>query len=149
MKAFHSKTAIALGTACIAAVWIFLGLFKYKVWDKNGPASGMFPVLIALVLLLCSVIAIVQSFREEKAVYDKQALLVLAGFIFILVANWLVGLLGALLLFFVGWLVWVEKLSWKTIVVATAVVFTVVYATFKVWLMVPFPVGILLEWIKG
>ena len=48
----------------MAAVWIYKGLFEYGLWDAQAktPADGLFPVIIAIVLLIASISNIVTSF---------------------------------------------------------------------------------------
>ena len=67
----------------------------------------------------------------------------------ILGVSYVIGFLPTLLVFYIFWLRVMEKMSWRSIVIATIVMTVIVYGTFSLWLRVPFPKGLLLEMIFG
>ena len=148
MKKINCRLWMGAATFLIAIIWIYLGVSKYGLWKAGeGPLSGFFPVVVASVLACASIFTMKQSLREEVPVFEKQAFFVIAGICFILAGTWLIGLLPVLLIFYLGWLVLVEHLPVKTIVIATIIMTAIIYGTFAVWLKVPFPEGLLFELI--
>ncbi len=149
-KKFNSKSVFALVCIAISVVWMYLGITKYGLWDaKEGPMSGFFPIIIGGVLLLSSIIFFFKSFSMEGAKYDKGAFQLMAAMAAVFGASYLIGLLPALLVFYIFWLRVMEKMPVRTIIISTAVVGAIVYGTFAMWLKVPFPEGLLLEMMLG
>lgn len=149
-KKFNSKSVVALACIAIAVVWMYLGITKYGLWDpKEGPLSGFFPTIIGGVLLIFSVLYFIRSFSMEGAKYEKGAIQLAIGMLVIFGVSYLIGFLPTLLLFYIFWLRMMEKMSVRTIIIATVVMTAIVYGTFSMWLKVPFPEGLLLEMILG
>jgi hypothetical protein len=149
-KKFNSKSVVALACIAIAVVWMYLGITKYGLWDpKEGPLSGFFPTIIGGVLLISSVLYFIRSFSMEGAKYEKGAIQLAIGMLVIFGVSYLIGFLPTLLLFYIFWLRMMEKMSVRTIIIATVVMTAIVYGTFSMWLKVPFPEGLLLEMILG
>ena len=149
-KKFNSKSVVALACIAIAVVWMYLGITKYGLWDpKEGPLSGFFPTIIGGVLLISSVLYFIRSFSMEGAKYEKGAIQLAIGMLVIFGVSYLIGFLPTLLLFYIFWLRMMEKMSVRTIIIATVVMTAIVYGTFSMWLKVPFPEGLLLVMILG
>ena len=149
-KKFNSKSVVALACIAIAVVWMYLGITKYGLWDpKEGPLSGFFPTIIGGVLLISSALYFIRSFSMEGAKYEKGAIQLAIGMLIIFGVSYLIGFLPTLLLFYIFWLRMMEKMSVRTIIIATVVMTAIVYGTFSMWLKVPFPEGLLLEMILG
>lgn len=146
MFKIRQKTIFPLCTLALAILWIYLGVTRYGFWSaKSGPGIGFFPILVASVLALFSLVAIYRSSTEEPAVYDKEVLHLLAAIIGVLVSTYLFGLLYSLLVYVVLWMKFYEKLTLRTTVIATIVMIIIVYGTFVWWLQVPFPEGVVFE----
>lgn len=149
-KKFNSKSVVALACIAIAVVWMYLGITKYGLWDpKEGPLSGFFPTIIGGVLLISSALYFIRSFSMEGAKYEKGAIQLAIGMLVIFGVSYLIGFLPTLLLFYIFWLRVMEKMSVRTIIIATVVMTAIVYGTFSMWLKVPFPKGLLFEMILG
>lgn len=149
-KKFNSKSVVALACIAIAVVWMYLGITKYGLWDpKEGPLSGFFPTIIGGVLLISSALYFIRSFSMEGAKYEKGAIQLAIGMLVIFGVSYLIGFLPTLLLFYIFWLRVMEKMSVRTIIIATVVMTAIVYGTFSMWLKVPFPEGLLFEMILG
>nr|WP_325230520.1 tripartite tricarboxylate transporter TctB family protein [uncultured Oscillibacter sp.] len=149
-KRFNSKSVIALAFILIAVVWVYLGVTKYGLWDqKEGPMSGFFPAIVGGVLLVASLIYFFRSFSLESAKIEKSAIQLIIGMLAILGVSYIIGFLPALLVFYIFWLRVMEKMPWRSIAVAAAVMIVIVYGTFSLWLRVPFPKGLLFESIFG
>ncbi|MGN1164541.1 MAG: tripartite tricarboxylate transporter TctB family protein, partial [Candidatus Ornithospirochaeta sp.] len=141
-------SAVFLVTTVIGIVWVFLGVSKYGLWnDAEGPMSGFFPTIVGSALIFFSIIGFLQSLTQGKVKFEKSALLIVGSVAMILILNYLIGLLPALLIFYVLYLKLIEKYSWKTTIIATVFFGGIVYGAFKVWLGVPFPKGLLFSLI--
>lgn len=148
MKKINSKFLISLSTIIIAVVWIYLGVTKYGLWDaKDGPKSGLFPVMVACILLISGLVSMWQNRKAAPTEYGKPALYVIGGMLAVLIGGYIIGFLPMLLVFYVAWLRFIEKFPWKTIAIATVFMTVLVYGTFVLWLGVPFPKGLIYDLI--
>lgn len=136
-----------LATAFIAVVWMYKGFFEYGMWDPSttSPKDGLFPFIIAAVLLLASIINLVNSFKEKPVTFEKNALYLVAALAAVYIATEYIGLLPALLIFYVLWLRFYARVDWKTIIIATVALFAIVYFGFGVGLKIRFPKGMLFK----
>ena len=137
-------------TAVMAAVWIYKGLFEYGLWDAQAktPADGLFPVIIAIVLLIASISNIVTSFKEKPVTFEKNALILTVTLAVIYIAVKYIGFLPALFIFYVLWLKLFSKVDWKTTIIATVVMCIIVYFGFSVWLKIRFEPGMLIQMFR-
>ena len=78
MKNFGSRQIAALGLATFAALFAVVGFGDLGFWDEvNGPGPGFFPAIMAVLMLVMSIVAFLQSFRETGAIeYTRDELLV-------------------------------------------------------------------------
>lgn len=150
MNKVNTKTLLPLGTGLLSILFIYFGIVEYGIWDdKKGPLGGFFPVIIAIVLLLISILAIIQSFKESKVVYEKENWLPVIGVMTIILATYIIGMIPSVLIYLVVWLRVLEKSSWKQTLLVTLIIGAIVYGVFVLWLNIPFPQGIIFEWILG
>ena len=69
MKNFGSRQIAALGLAVFAALFAIVGFGDLGFWDEvNGPGPGFFPAIMAVLMLVMSIVAFLQSFREAGAI---------------------------------------------------------------------------------
>lgn len=150
MSKFGSKQFIPIGTAALAVLWICTGLTQYGFWETGkGPTPGFVPIIIAVLMLAVSVLALTQSFKEDKPEYPKANwLVILAGFS-IFAFTFLLGMIPTLAIYVIAWLKFYEKCSWKNTLIVFAVIMAIVLGVFVFWLGVPFPQGIILETIMN
>lgn len=134
-------------TAILSVVWMYKGVFEYGMWDPSStsPKDGLFPFIIAAVLLVASIFNIISSFKEEAVTFEKNALYLVAAMAAIYIATEYIGLLPALFIFYVLWLKLYAKVDWKTTIIATAAMFVLVYFGFAVGLKIRFPKGLLFK----
>lgn len=98
-------------------------------------------------MFLTSILAFIQSFKEDRTVkYERQELLVIASGAGIILATFLIGLVGSCFLYIILWLKVFEKASWKDTLIILAVVAFIVIGVFGLWLGIQFPLG-LMEYI--
>ena len=71
MKKIGTKQLVPILTAIMGVVFAVLGFTQLGFWDKtDGPMPGFFPSIMAIVMVLSSILALIQSFKEdEKAVF--------------------------------------------------------------------------------
>ena len=98
-------------------------------------------------MLALSFIAFLGSFKEEKTTYPIESWFPALGVIAIMLATLVIGMIPSLALFVILWLKWYEKYSWKTTLIGLAVIMAIVIGAFVMWLGVPFPKGIIYNWI--
>lgn len=150
MNKFGSKQIIPLAAAALAVVWIVVGLTEYGFWGgAKGPTPGFVPIIVAAVMLGVSLLAFVQSFKEDKPVYPRANwLVILAGFA-IFAGIFIIGMIPSVAIYVLVWLKLYEKCSWKNTLIVFAIIMAIVLGVFVFWLQVPFPTGALLEPILG
>ena len=136
-----------LFTIVLSCVWIYKGIFEYGLWDpkSTSPKDGLFPALIAAVLLLVSIVLFFNSFKEEAVTFDKRAFLLVVCIAAMYFISKYLGFLPTLLVFYVLWLKLYAKCDWKTTILATVIMSAIVYGAFAVWLKIRFPVGTLFK----
>ena len=148
-KLFKLNQLFPLATGILSVIWIYKGIVEYGIWDESmsGPADGLFPALIAAVLLVASIINLVGTFKEEPVTLDPKSFILTGSLIAIYFAAEYLGFLPTLMVFYVLWLKLFAKENWKNTIIATVAVFAVIYLAFSVWLKIPFPQGQLYEMI--
>ena len=146
-KRFKINFLFPLVTGILSVIWIVKGIFEYGLWDSSSqsPGDGLFPMIIAIVLLICSVINLINSFKAEPISLDKRAVLLAACLAAIYFLVKYTGFLPTLFVFYILWLKLYAKCSWKTVMIAFVIMFAIVYGAFGLWLKVRFPAGILFE----
>lgn len=144
MKKIGTKQLVPILTAIMGVVFAVLGFTQLGFWDKtDGPMPGFFPSIMAIVMVLSSILALIQSFKEdEKAVYHKNELLVIVGGAAIYVGSFIIGLLPMCYLFVVLWLKLFEKENWKNTLIVLVVIAAITIGVFYIWLGIQFPLGL-------
>lgn len=150
MNKFGSKQIIPLAAAALALVWIFVGITEYGFWaGAKGPTPGFVPIIVAVLMLVVSLLAFVQSFKEDKPVYPKANwMVILAGFA-IFGCTYLIGMIPSVAIFVLLWLKAYEKCTWKQVLPVFLIIMAIVVGVFVIWLSVPFPKGIVFETLLG
>lgn len=141
---FNSRALIPIATAIVSLVYIGIGLKQFGFWNGQ-PTAAFFPIIIAVVLLLTSLLCLFQIVKGKEAApkYNKDELLVILGAGGIIVGCWLIGLIASCLVYLFIWLKFVEHSSWKVILIIEAIVAALIIGVFVVWMQVQFPVGLL------
>lgn len=136
-----------LVTAIGSVVWIYKGVLEYGLWDSaaGAPKDGLFPAVIAAVLLISSIFNIISSFKEEAVTFDKKAFILIAALVLVYFFTEYIGFLPALFIFYVLWLKLYAKVDWKTTIIATIAMFIIIYFGFVVGLQIRFPKGLLFK----
>jgi hypothetical protein len=125
-------------------VYAIVGINKYGLWDAiNGPKPGFFPTIAGFIMILCSLIALAQSFGEKEATYRLEDMSIVLAVALAIGASYLIGLVPAMLLMTFVWLKFYEKVNLKSSLIVTAVISAIVIGVFVVWLNVYFPTGLI------
>lgn len=127
------------------AVFVFLGLTKYGVWKGISISGGFMPVLCGGLVIIFSVLMIFSKIkRKGKAEKIPLAALIPVGAMLLILAfNALFGLIGACVAVSFLWLKIIEKYTWRRSIIVSVFLFIFIYGVFKLWLKVPFPMGLL------
>lgn len=148
LQKLNWRCVLFIATAVLGIIWAVLGFGTYGFWSSaEGPGAGFFPAIIGCAITLFSIIEFIKSYGKYEVKFDKEALLIVVSVAAILIMNFLVGLLLALLVYYIVWLRVVEKYPWKKVLLTTLFYGAVMYGVFVLWLKVPFPTGILLSWL--
>ena len=146
MKNFGTKQIVPILTAIMGAVFAFVGFTQLGFWDTTqgeGPMPGFFPSIIAIVMVITSIMAFIQSFKEtEKASYHKDEIRVILCGCGIYIGSFIIGLLPVCYLMVILWLKLFEKETWKNTLIVTTVIAAITIGVFYIWLGVQFPMGL-------
>lgn len=129
--------------------FMYGGIFKYGLWKGITIGAGFFPAVTGAALIIIATLMLIQKLRNRKneteaeGKFNPRMLIPVGAMAAVLILNQLVGLLGACLVMNYFWLRFLEKFSWKTSIITSALIFIFAFLIFKTWLSVPFPMGLL------
>lgn len=150
LSKFSTKQLIPLFTTVLSVIWIVTGISGYGFWEGTaGPTPGFVPIIVAVIMLIISIVALLQSFKEEPPSLPAGNWLVVIGGFSVFALTFLIGMLPSLVLYVVLWLRLVEKAGWKQTLIVLAVIMSIVTGVFVAWLGVPFPQGLLYTMLMG
>lgn len=144
-KTLRAQAAIPLTTAILALVFLVVGVADYGFWS-NQPTPGFFPIIIAAVLLVTSLVCLFQTFttKDVKEVrYNRNELLVILGGAGIILGTYLIGLVASCLVYIFLWLKFIERAPWKVVITTELIIAAIALGVFTGWLQVRFPMGLL------
>ncbi|MBP3508894.1 tripartite tricarboxylate transporter TctB family protein [Oscillibacter sp.] len=144
-KTLRTQAAIPLTTAILALVFLVVGVADYGFWS-NQPTPGFFPIIIAAVLLVTSLVCLFQTFttKDVKEVrYNRNELLVILGGAGIILGTYLIGLVASCLVYIFLWLKFIERAPWKVVITTELIIAAIALGVFTGWLQVRFPIGLL------
>jgi hypothetical protein len=145
-----SKQIIPVVFILVASLFVFIGITQLGFWsDINGPMPGFFPTVMGCIMILASAISLIQSKNEKKAQYFKDDFLVPLGAVAVILASFIIGLIPSALLYVILWLKIIEKENWKNTLKVFAVVSIIIIGVFVLWLQIPFPKGVIGEFVWG
>ena len=145
----NTRVAIPAVTCCLGILWVVYGLMEYSWWDSNGPASGFFPAIIGVLLACVSVIAVLDGRKIEPPKYLKASYHPLFAAIATVLGALVIGFFPALFVYILGWLKLYEKYGWKLSLSVSGITALCCYGIFVLWLRVPFPMGFIMNAIRG
>jgi len=151
MRKFKGSLLFPLVFFALGCLFVYTGYSKFGMWNGlKGPSSGAYPVIVGGVLMALSILLFwkVMSERDQPAITKREWLLIAAA-IATFACALLIGLLPALALFYLVWLLAVEKVPIKKAVIPFVVVFGVVYIIFVWWMQISFEPGFFANLILG
>jgi F0F1-type ATP synthase assembly protein I len=122
-------------------------------WGTDGPKSGFFPFWLAVALMLsCVVIAAQAARRRTSAAFVTReqvgpVLKVLLPAIALVVATQLIGLYVAAAFYIGGYMRWIGRHRWVTVVALGIGIPLCTFLVFERWFLVPMPKGPLEAWL--
>lgn len=129
-----------------------IGAYELAIGQLNKPGPGLWPFLLSVLLVVCSLVLLVKDVRKDS--YEKFTgktklviYTIIAVAIFIVIFKYIgmaVAVVGLLL--FQLRVVGAEK--WKMSLLVTAGMTIACYVLFAVWLKIPFP-GLLSLLLEG
>jgi len=143
------EIVIAVLNIIIAVTWIFLGVTQYGFWSGGKPQGGFVPIIFAILVLVFTLVIVFRLMRKTIPVYPIKinwdaatpVFSAIGGVVLIL----LFGIAPAVFLFNFGWMRFISKYSLKRSIFVSLIFTLFVYAVFRLWLRVPFPIGIVME----
>lgn len=149
-KKITSKQITPICTALVAVVFIYLGLTKYGFWGGvKGPLPGFVPTIVAVGLLAMSILALLQSFKEDRGNFPPLNWMAAAGALGVILATFVIGMIPSIAIYVILWLKLFEKASWKNTLIVWCIIMAIVVGVFVLWLAIPFPNGIIGDMIMG
>lgn len=122
-------------------------------WGTDGPQSGFFPFLLALLMIVCCLVIIVQEASKAKG----RSFVNLESFRPVLKVLWpaaaalglmqWLGLYVASALYLGFYMRWVGRHSWVAVATLCLGVPVVIFWVFEKWFLVPMPKGPLETWL--
>lgn len=144
MKKFTMRQLLPIITALFGSLFAIVGFLQLGFWNKtDGPMPGFFPSIMAIIMILTSILAFLQSTKDQKKTeYRKEEILVIMAGVGIFAVTFLIGLIPTIFLYVILWLKLFEKESWKNTFIVLGVVAAISIGVFYVWLGVQFPMGL-------
>lgn len=127
----------------IVGVVACIGAYQLEIGSLHKPGPGLWPFILSVLLIGCSVILFIRDVRPEKyeKFVDQSKLVIYSIFsiaIFIFIFKTL-GLVAAVIPLLIFQLRVIGKETWKSTGLVTAGMTLLVYLLFSVWLKIPFP----------
>ena len=86
--------------------------------------------------------------KDSEAVrYNRNELMVMLGAAGIILCTFVIGLVPSCLIYIFLWLKFVERASWKVILIIECIMAAIILGVFTFWLQIRFPMGLLLDMI--
>lgn len=125
----------------ISIYWLWMAFTHYGIWHEEGPKGGFMPMIAAGVTLVFCVADIIQGLKHSKKF--RGTVFIPAAIILLLLALVpFVGLLPAMWCMLFVWVCLLERYPVVFSLIFSSGIVLVMWLIFKVWLSVPFPVGI-------
>jgi putative tricarboxylic transport membrane protein len=127
-------------------------------WTAIGPGAGFFPFWLAVGTALQGIIVLIRSLRlpaapagraapfiEREAV--KPLLVAFLPMVAVIGAIHYLGLYLGGALYLAGYMIFVGRHHWTTVVVVALLIPLVLFFIFERWFLMPMPKGLLLEYV--
>jgi putative tricarboxylic transport membrane protein len=145
-----SKGYLIIGTiGLFFSVGYLVLSFQYPMGQLEQPGAGLFPVIVAVIMMLASIATLQEGLRMDKTLHvdcpsgaNRNRLLGVIGLllVYVLILPY-AGQIIVSTLFSIFLLRILSKLTWPRILTYSVVISTVLYAIFVILLKVPLPRG--------
>ncbi len=146
-----SRRNMEIAVAAIIGVMAAVAIWDNRVigagWSEDGPQAGYFPMWIAVIVLVCCCVTIVQSWRDNDrsafvtASRLRQVFVVLAPLTLYVALIAPLGIYVSSGLFLIGFMIFVGKFAWWKSVLFSGAVIALIFWVFEIQFRVPLPKG--------
>src|SRR5262245_8035016 len=122
-------------------------------WGPDGPRSGFFPFWLALIMVLCCAVILLQALSQPsgKSFVNREQLGSVLSVLWPAVAAvalmHFVGLYVASAIYLGFYMRWVGRHSWVTVFALGIGIPILTFLIFETWFLVPMPKGPLEHWL--
>ena len=141
------EMVVAALVAALAALAIYSNYAIGAGWSDDGPQAGYFPMWIGVIVLACSLITLVQAWRQGERSSFVTATQLRQVFVVLVPLTLYVALIGTLgiyvssALFLIGFMIFVGKFAWWKAALFSVAVITLIFWVFEIQFRVPLPKG--------
>lgn len=138
---------------CIGLYWCGTAVCTLPLWRGNSIAGGLLPAFASGVMVLLLLYRIIKELRsgnvgksyfsESFKAIDWKCMVPLLIGVVVLGSTYVIGLFLSLTIMLFCWLKFLSGYGWLKSLLVTVCVMAVLYAIFKLWLVVPLPKGML------
>ena len=136
---------IPCATLVAGVYWLYTSVFELEFYGRNGPQTGFFPAVVAILMIVVSILLLFQG-REPKKDFQLSQLLPVAGIIGVVVVGLLIGVIPALFIFVFTWFFFFEKYSLRFSLTISVVSILIIWLVFDKGVGVSFEQGLIGEW---
>ena len=141
------EIAVAALVGLLAALAIWSNLSIGVAWGDEGPQAGYFPMWIGVIVLACSLISMVQAWRDADrtpfvtVAQLRQVAVVLLPLVLYVALIGTLGIYVSSALFLGGFMIRVGRFAWWKGVAFGACAASLLFWVFEVQFRVPLPKG--------
>lgn len=138
---------------CVGGYWCGTALTTLPLWKNGSISGGLLPAFASGVMCVLLLVRIINSikngelkkekFSQSVKDFDAKAFAPVLIGILVVIGIKTLGMLITLAIVLFIWLKFISKASWLQSILITVLTMVVIYAIFKMWLVVPFPKGML------
>lgn len=133
------NVAVSLAVVLAGLAFVACGVFRYGVWQNNGPGPGFFPAIAGAIAAICAAIETFRRASVEPVGVRWQDFKPFAAAVVAVLLVPVIGMAESMTLFVFLWIKVLEQRSWIQALVSALVALVVVHLVFSVWLGVRFP----------
>lgn len=149
MTRVNTRILVPLVTGALGVLWLVVGAVDHGLWIDGRPTGGFFPGVAGVLLAVVSALAISGELKAEPPSFIRTHLYPTIAAVSVVLAAMLIGFFPAMTVYVFLWMRLFERYSLRFSVLVTVLTIAAVYGIFSMWLRVPFPGGLVMQWIVG